>query len=249
MPYADNQGIRIHYELDGAGPPLVLHHGSAGRGGDWKDWGYVEELKRESQLILVDARGHGASDKPYDPQAYDLNLRARDVTAVLDDCNIREADYLGYSLGGWVGFGLAKYAPRRLRSMVIGAAHPYAENMQGFHNLIPAEPAAFVAVVEKVFGPHLTPGIRAGLLSNDLTALSVSTQDRVSIADVLPTMSLPCLLFVGEADPRLFQVQECAKSLINGSFVSLPGCDHVAAMARSDLVLPHVSAFLTRVRH
>jgi hypothetical protein len=77
----------------------------------------------------------------------------------------------------------------------------------------------------------------------------VLTQDRVSIADVLPTMSLPCLLFAGEADPRLLQVQECAKSLANGSFFSLPGCDQVAALARSDLVLPHVNASLAKVRH
>jgi len=132
--------------------------------------------------------------------------------------------------------------------MIIGGAHPYAENMQGFRNLMPAEPVAFIAVLEKFFGPHMTPAIRTGLLANDLKALSVLTQDRVSIADVLPTMSLPCLLFAGEADPRLLQVRECAKSLINGSFFSLPGCDHVAALARSDLVLPRLSAFLAKVR-
>jgi pimeloyl-ACP methyl ester carboxylesterase len=247
MPYANNQGICIHYEVEGAGPPLVLHHGTFGRGDSWKDFGYADVLKADRQLILLDARGHGASDKPHDPAAYDLRLRVGDVTAVLDDREIRRADYFGYSMGGWIGFGLAKHAPERLRSLIVGGAHPYAENMQAFRDLMSQEPKAFLALVEKVFSPYMTPAIRAGLLANDLKALLALTQDRASLADVLPTMSIPCLLFAGEADPRLPQVQACLKSLANGTFFSLPGCDHVSALARSDLVLPHVRTFFAKV--
>ena len=46
----------------------------------------------------------------------------RRVTAVLDTCDIRQADYFGYSMGGWIGFGLAKYAPERLRSLKLKKA-------------------------------------------------------------------------------------------------------------------------------
>lgn len=97
--------------------------------------------------------------------------------------------------------------------------------------------------MEKVFGPYMTPAIRARLLANDLKALLALTQDRASLADVLPTISMPCLLFAGETDPRLPQMLACLKSLANGAFFSLPGCNHVAALARSDLVLPHVRPF------
>jgi pimeloyl-ACP methyl ester carboxylesterase len=248
MPYANNQGVRIHYEVEGAGPPLVLHHGTSGRGADWQAFGYADVLRHDSQLILLDARGHGASDKPYDPAAYDLPLRVADVTAVLDDLQIPRADYFGYSMGGWIGFGLAKYAPERCRSLILGGTHPYAENMQAFRDLMPQEPAAFLAMVGKILGPYMTPIIREGLLANDLKALLALTQDRASHADVLPTMSMPCLLFVGETDPRLPQVQECMKHLPNGTFVSFAGCEHVATLARSDLVLPHVNTFLAKVR-
>ena len=70
---------------------------------------------------------HGESDKPHDPAAYGLAHRTADVLAVLDDLSIQKADYFGYSLGGWIGFGLVKRAPQRFSSFIFGAAHPYAE--------------------------------------------------------------------------------------------------------------------------
>jgi pimeloyl-ACP methyl ester carboxylesterase len=84
MPFVTNQGVRIHYETIGNGPVLVMHHGTTGSGADWIDRGYVDALKADHQVILPDARGHGQSDKPHDPTAYDLALRTSDVVAVLD---------------------------------------------------------------------------------------------------------------------------------------------------------------------
>ena len=126
MPYADNRGVRIHYEVEGTGPPLVLQHGFTDSIGGWRQFGYVDALKGSYRLILLDARGHGASDKPRDPAAYDMALRASDVVAVLDELGVERAHYLGYSMGGRIGFDTARLALERLRSLLIGGAHPYA---------------------------------------------------------------------------------------------------------------------------
>ena len=86
MPSANNQGIRIYYEVEGSGPALVLAHGLGGSHEDWLDMGWVEALGDRFQLIMVDARGHGRSDKLYDPEAYRpvpvsyTHLRAHETT-------------------------------------------------------------------------------------------------------------------------------------------------------------------------
>ena len=126
MPYADNEGIRIHYKTEGEGSPLVLQHWSLATMENWYDYGYVSALKNDYRLILLDARGHGGSDKPHTPDAYELEKRVEDIVAVLDDLGIAKAHYFGYSMGGWIGFGVARYAPERFRSLIIGGAAPYA---------------------------------------------------------------------------------------------------------------------------
>ena len=201
-------------------------------------------LKEDHQLILLDSRGHGESDKPHDPTAYDLSLRALDVLAVLDDLSIRKSDYFGYSMGGWIGFELAKLAPSRFNSFIFGGAHPYAKNMQAFRNLM--NPGEFTTMMDQLFGGR-APAIHSRFLTNDLDALQALTRDREFNADVLPSMTMPCLLFVGELDPRLARVRECASVLPNSTFFTLPECDHVTALLRSDLMIPHMKAFLSKV--
>jgi pimeloyl-ACP methyl ester carboxylesterase len=66
MSCAINKGVRIHYEVEGIGPPLVLHHGFAGCGEDWRDFGLAAPLARHNRLIILDARGCGDSNKRRD---------------------------------------------------------------------------------------------------------------------------------------------------------------------------------------
>lgn len=248
MPYATNSGIRIHYQIEGKGSPLILHHGSFASGNDWRDLGYTDSLGRDYQLILVDARGHGASDKPHDPAAYDMALRVSDITSVLDALQIQSAHFFGYSMGGWIGFGMAKYTPDRVRSLIFGGAHPYAESVQGFRDALSGGMDGFISMLKQAYGPFLTPAMLERHQANDLQALLALCQDRADFSDVLPTMAMPCLVFVGEADPRLAGARECVRAIRNATFFSLPGCGHAAALGRCDLVLPHVTDFLSRNR-
>lgn len=74
MPYVNNEGVRIYYEVEGQGPPLVLIAGLTGNLKTWRLYGYVKELKGDYRLILLDPRGHGDSDKPHNQKPTLLSL-------------------------------------------------------------------------------------------------------------------------------------------------------------------------------
>lgn len=65
--------------------------------------------------------------------------------------------------------------------------------------------------------------------------------------EVLTAMTVPCLLVVGESDPRLVPMQKCTKQIAQATLISLPDCNHFASFVRSDLVLLHVTKFLGAV--
>jgi pimeloyl-ACP methyl ester carboxylesterase len=246
MPYVDNRGVHIHYEVEGSGPPVVLQHGLTDSIAGWRQFGYVDALKDSYRLILVDARGHGASDKPHDPVAYEMELRASDVVAVLDELGVERTHYVGYSMGGRIGFDVAALAPGRLRSLLIGGSHPYAVDGQVVH--APQFRDGMGSFLERQPLPEqvLTPSFRARMLANDAEALIAASVYRPGLEGILPTLTMPCLAYVGEDDPVRPQVEDWAKVAPHATLAVLPGLDHWAGMYRGDLVLRHLQAFLER---
>ena len=217
MPYTNNQGIRIHYKTEGVGPPLVLQHGFTDSLESWYEMGYVDALKNDYRLIVVDARGHGGSDKPHDPAAYSHECHVADLVDVLDDLSIPTTHFLGYSMGGRIGFALATYASERFSSLLIGGANPYQRNREQFDERLQAlrrGPESIVALWDGV----VSPALQARLLANDGEALVASWMGRMR-------------------GPGLEDV----------TFVSLPDLRHSETFFRSDLVLPHVLKFLASV--
>jgi pimeloyl-ACP methyl ester carboxylesterase len=248
MPHADNQGVRIHYEVEGKGEPLVLQHGLIQSIEDWYEFGYVEALKLGYRLILVDGRGHGQSDKPHDPEAYRLDSWVGDIIAVLEALALPKAHFWGYSMGGWIGFGMVKYAPERVDRLVIGGSHPYARDQESARRFFAAhlDDSAddFITALEDRFGAQVSPARKERLRHLDRRALLALSQDRPELSDMLPAMRLPCCLYAGETDP-LYQPAKAASERIPGAvFFSLFGLAHAGAFRSSDLVVPRVLAFL-----
>jgi pimeloyl-ACP methyl ester carboxylesterase len=249
MPHVVHAGIRIHYSVLGEGPPLVLHHGSASNGASFIHHGYVKPLREHYRLILLDARGHGQSDKPRTRDAHSLALRVGDVTAVLDALEIPRAHFFGYSMGGWIGFGMACHAASRVRSLVIGGAHPFAdpviESLESIASLDAAEldEEIFVSALERVLGERVSGETRRFLLRNDLRAVIASLQERTPLDDVLERITVPCLLFAGESDRRHGLVVRAANQIPGAELVSLPGRSHLGALADAERLLPRLLEF------
>lgn len=255
MPYANNQDVQIYYEVSGEGPPIVFVHGALGNTTMWAGYGYVDMLKEQYKLILIDARGHGKSTKPYEPAAYDSKPMVDDIIAVLDDLGITQTHYWGFSMGGYMGFGLAKYYPHRLRSLILGGTSPYVTAndptqpdplLEAMRSGVNEGVEAMIAGFRTWADGYLHPTAEARLRSLDpraMVALLEFWSHKESLEAVLPTMTMPCLLYIGDHDDP-DHVLAYAKQMPNVVTLVLPGLNHAQTSAAVELIVPRALEFL-----
>lgn len=136
MITAASDGTRLHYVVDGTGPPLVLVGGKTSNiDGAW--WRYIPVLATRLRVIALDNRGTGASEKPDTP--YSMPLMAEDALAVLRDAGETSAHWFGLSMGGMILQQLALQHPDAVRSLILGATHCGGEHPPD--RGVPARPA------------------------------------------------------------------------------------------------------------
>ncbi len=119
--YAQTQdGLKIRYEIRGQGDPVALIMGFSGSSRTWGE-PFIAGMERSFQLVLIDNRGTGESDKPDRP--WTLADMAADVGTVLDHAKINRAHIFGISMGGMIAqeFALA-FAPK-VRGLVLGCTN------------------------------------------------------------------------------------------------------------------------------
>ena len=122
-----SDGVRIAY-LDVApeggdlGEPILLIHGFASSHRiNWVNPRWVDTLSKAGRRVIAfDNRGHGQSEKLYDPDAYHSEAMARDAANLLDHLSIPRADVMGYSMGARIGSFLALAEPGRVRALILG---------------------------------------------------------------------------------------------------------------------------------
>jgi pimeloyl-ACP methyl ester carboxylesterase len=251
MPYAMNDGVRIHYEVEGTGPALLLHHWTFSSLDAWYELGYVNALASARRLLLMDSRAHGKSSAPHEETAYGPEPRVADVVAVLDAVGVDRAAFFGFSMGGWIGFECAKRAQDRFNAFVLGGQHPYAQSMDGAREWLRTGEEqgaeAFIDLWERE-GSLLRPAERERMRAYDFTAMRMAARDRDGIESALPQIRVPCLLFAGTDDGAHEPAESATRQIPNARFVSLPGLGHGETIRHSDLVVPLVREFLKQAR-
>lgn len=257
MPFANNQGTKIYYEIEGQGPPIILAHGATGNITFWTGYGYVDRLKDKYSVILFDARGHGRSDKPHEAESYDYQLMVGDVISVMDSVGVPKAHYWGYSMGGNTGLGMAIHHPERLFSLVLVGTSTEAPSDKS------DEPYLLLKIfqrgiregIERVvedmitLAGSITPQYEERLRDLDLQAMVAVFKylqyQQPSLEKEVLEIELPCLLYAGDADKdaHIFG-KGMASQMTNVRFYSLPGLDHVGASDATEQIVPHVLSFL-----
>jgi pimeloyl-ACP methyl ester carboxylesterase len=218
-------------------PTVLCVHGFGSSTMDnWVSTGWVRDLTRAGfRVLAVDQRGHGASEKPHDPRAFTMHELVGDLLTVLDTYLVDEVLYLGYSLGGRVGWQFAVDAPDRVQRAVLGGipdgtplarlkvdeARAYAE--QG------------VAVTDPMTARYV--GLAERVSTNDLRAL-IALAEGMRLRETSPDPDhppqQPVLVATGSEDPILEQSRALAECAPQGEFFEIPGRNHVNAPGSRD---------------
>ncbi len=119
MPQLHANGASIHYEVEGAGPPLLLIAGIASDSASWRP--LVPLLAPTVSLVLIDNRGCGRTKADGPLSVVDM---VSDCAALLDHLGPGTVNVLGHSLGGYLGLLLAAQHPHRVRRLVTLATGP-----------------------------------------------------------------------------------------------------------------------------
>jgi pimeloyl-ACP methyl ester carboxylesterase len=249
----------IDPSANGIGAPIVMVHGSALSQVIWRGFGYVRALGADHQIITLDLRGHGRSDKPHEASAYAMELFVADVLAVLDELGVDRAHYLGYSLGGRVGFSLAAAHPHRIVSLISAAGAPRSKPGAFDRVFFPGcidvletgSIAAFMDAWEEHTGRPLDTSTRAAIGANDALALAAYMREADRDAgvpdDVLAAMTVQTLMLVGSRDAeRVPAAQHAVATMRSAKIRMLAGANHGETLRHPD-ALPAVRTFIDDV--
>jgi pimeloyl-ACP methyl ester carboxylesterase len=228
-----NNGVDIAYLDEGEGEPIILIHGFAStKEVNWVNPGWVSTLTGAGRrVIALDNRGHGASAKLYEPDAYHSAIMADDVRALLDHLKIERADVMGYSMGARIAAFLALAHPERVRSVILGGLGIRLVDGVGLPETIAdALEAPSLADVHDAQGR--TFRAFADQTKSDRRALAACIRgSRQTVSrEECRRLTMPVLVAVGTKDDVAGSAQELAALLPEGRALDIPGRDHMLAV-------------------
>lgn len=120
MPQLQIDNLDFNYEMTGEGQSVLFIHGLGSSCRDWEE--QVNFFSKDYQVITVDVRGHGSSDKP--PGPYSIKLFSDDTAELIASLNLSPVHVVGISMGGMIAFQLAVDHPNLLKSITIVNSGP-----------------------------------------------------------------------------------------------------------------------------
>jgi pimeloyl-ACP methyl ester carboxylesterase len=254
-------GLRLYYETEGAGLPVVFLHGLSGTHDLWKY--QVPAVAPHYQAITVDLRGHGQSDKP--PGPYTIGQFAADVLGLLDYLQVAQAVVVGLSMGGGTAQTFALAYPERLRALGListSSEFPPATRERFYQNAEVAERAGMAPLAESLVASWLSPAFRERdpaefdlnvrcTLANDPHAFAASARANAvrNWTDQLDRITCPTLFVGGDLD-RADPVRNAAiyrAHLKDLESHIIPGVSHLLPLEAPDVFNPLLLGFLDRV--
>ncbi len=255
--YAPVNGLKMYYEIhgSGSGEPLVLLHGSfMAIPNNWTGW--IGEFSTTRKVIAVEMQGHGRTADINRDFSYE-NL-ADDIAAMLDYLKIKQADLLGYSMGGGVAMQVAIRHPEKVRKVVSISAFFRHDG------LVKEALDVFPQLTADTFkgSPIETEYKKLSPTPNEFSTFVKRVRDGIMMkpydfgADKLKATKAPFLFIHGDADGvRLDHIAEMFRlkgGEIHGDLrprsesrlAVLPNTTHITLMEKGNVIIPLVNDFL-----
>ena len=261
--YAQVNGIKMYYEVHGAGKPLVLLHGAFNTI-NTAFGQIIPALSKTRQVIAVELQGHGRTqdiDRPFS-----FETMADDVAALLKFLKTDSADIFGYSMGGGVAQQIAIRHPGVVRRLII------TSSVYKYEGWSPETRAILPMLTPEMFEPtpikqeydKLAPDPKHWKeFINKMKKFVTTTYDFG--ADKIKAIRSPTLIITGDGDGVLPEHAVEMYRLRGGAYmvdfgpihaaqlVILPGSSHISVMMQTDwlvsMVVPFLDASLQQAKH
>ena len=238
LRFTTPDGIRLAYlDEPATGPdrsePILLIHGFASSHAvNWVFPTWVKTLTSDGRrVILYDVRGHGRSDKPYEPAAYAIERLAADALALMDHIELGRIDVMGYSMGARIAAFLQRLAPDRVRALVLGGLGMGL--VEGGTLPMGIADAMDAPALDSLTDPHQRMfRAFADATKSDRRALAACIRGARALmpADEVGQIACPTLVAVGTHDDIAGDPAGLAALMPGGRAVDIEGRDHNKAV-------------------
>lgn len=236
-------GVQLWARVDGdpSKPWLVLSNSITATHAMWDP--QMHDLLKAYRVLRYHARGHGMSDAPIGPYSFDDLVS--DVLGLMDHFEMESPTFMGLSLGGMTGLGVALKAPSRLRSLVCcdaraDAPPPFVQGWDDRINLV--RKSGIDAVVEgsierwlsapfRSANPEIVENVRRMIRTTSVAGFEgcAAALKKLSYLDQLDQIKIPTLFVVGSEDlgapPAV--MQQMSERVIGSRLMSIEGSAHL----------------------
>jgi len=251
--YVQVGGYRVHYYEGGDGPPVVFVHGLGAESLNWVP--AMLDMRHQYHVYAIDLLGHGDSEKP--DIAYSIEQQSEMLHQFLATQNIKSADVVGVSMGGWVALKLAVDHPDVVNRLVVAdsAGLKFQTNLT-VKNFLPATAEEF-----NTFMTMLTPRqypapypLRRAFLNRVAEHAWITRRifsSFLTYQDVLDgrlqQVKAPVLVIWGKQENMipLSVGKEMKQQLPNASMVVCADSGHLAVFECWNKLEPEVATFLS----
>ena len=253
----------LAFNDQGRGVPLVLLHAFPLNRTMWVE--QEQALSSQFRVLTIDLRGHGESDAPL--WRYTLDQAADDVIGLLDHLSIRQAVFVGLSMGGYILFALYRRYADRVQGLVLANTRAQADTVEGKEGRFQMAQTAYKngpsaiadIMIPKLLSPatiqtkpELVGRVRAMIEGNQISGIAgdlMAMAERPDSVSLLGQITCPTQIIVGELDlPAPPSDAKLMADRIPGARLTIiPGAAHLSNLEWPDQFNDTIRTFVSDV--